>query len=107
MFISRNRVNELLTLQERVETEDLPTYDIIREIMEHYRKGIEFLTLLTEVNIARRVTRRMVASILSEYHCYFQRGGAWVYDAKKLQQGFDKSKRKYLVKAAVAPKETV
>ena len=98
MFISRNRVNELLTLQERVETEDLPTYDIIREIMEHYRKGIEFLTLLTEVNIVRRVTRRMVASILSEYHCYFQRGGAWVYDAKKLQQGFDKSKRKYLVK---------
>ena len=105
MFISRNRVNELLALQEKVEAEDLPTYDIIREIMEHYRKGIEFLTLLTEVNIVRRVTRRMVASILSEYHCYFQRGGAWVYDAKKLQQGFDKSKRKYLVKAVV-PKET-
>ena len=98
MFISRNRINELLALQERAETEEMPTYDIIREIMEHYRKGIEYLTLLTEVNIVRRVTRRMVASILSEYHCYFQRGGAWVYDAKKLTQGFDKSKRKYLVK---------
>ena len=98
MFISRNRVNELLALQERAETEELPTFDIMREIMEHYRKGIEFLTLLTEVNIVRRVTRRMVASILSEYHCFFQRGGAWVYDAKKLTQGFDKSKRKYLVK---------
>lgn len=98
MFISRNRINELIALQERAETEGLATFEIMREIMEHYRKGIEFLTLLTEVNIVRRVTRRLVASILSEYHCFFQRGGAWVYDAKKLTQGFDKSKRKYLVK---------
>jgi hypothetical protein len=98
MFISRNRINELLALQERAEDEQFPTFDIMREIMEHYRKGIEFITLLTEVNIVRRVTRRMVASILSEYHCFFQRGGAWVFDAKKLSQGFDKSKRKYLMK---------
>jgi hypothetical protein len=98
MFISRNRINELMLLQERAETEALALTDITREIMEHYRKGIEFLTLHTEVNIVRRATRRMVASILSEYHYFFQRGGAWVYDAKKLTQGFDKSKRKYLVK---------
>jgi hypothetical protein len=98
MFISRNRVNELLALQERAEAENMATFDIMREIMEHYRKGIEYLTLHTEINIVRRVTRRLTASLLSEYHCYFQRGGAWVYDAKKLTQGFDKSKRKYLVK---------
>ncbi len=98
MFISRNRVNELFLLQERADAETLATTDIVREIMEHYRKGIEFLTLHTEVNIVRRATRRMVASILSEYHYFFQRGGAWVYDAKKQTLGFDKSKRKYLVK---------
>jgi hypothetical protein len=98
MFISRNRVNELFALQERVEAETLATTDIVREIMEHYRKGIEFLTLHTEVNIVRRATRRMVASILSEYHCFFQRGGSWVYDVKKQPLGFDKSKRKYLIK---------
>lgn len=98
MFISRNRVNELLELGNRSTDEELPTFDVVREIMEHYRKGIEFLTLHTEVNIARRTTRRMVASLLSGYHCFFQRGGAWVFDAKKLSQGFDKSKRKYLKK---------
>jgi len=98
MFISRNRVNDLFVLQERVEAENLATTDIVREIMEHYRKGIEFLTLHTEVNIVRRATRRMVASILSEYHYFFQRGGSWVYDVKKQPLGFDKSKRKYLVK---------
>lgn len=98
MFISRNRINELLALQERTLTEEMSTYDIIREIMEHYRKGIEFLTLLTEVNVVRRTRRRMVASILSEYHAFFQRGGAWVYDQKKAVTGFNKSKRKFLLK---------
>lgn len=98
MFISRNRINELLLIQERVETEELPTFEIMREIMEHYRKGIEYITLLTEVNVVRRTTRRMVSSILSEYHCYTQRGGAWIFDAKKFVQGFDKSKRKFIKK---------
>ena len=98
-FISRNRINELMELQERAESENLSTFDIVREIIEHYKKGIEFLTLHTEVNIVRRATRRLVASILSEYHAFTQRGGAWVFDAKKATQGFDKSKRKYLLKS--------
>lgn len=98
MFISRNRVNELIDLGQRAEAEEMPTFDVLREIMEHYRKGIEYITLLTEANIARRTSRRLVASLLSAYHCFFQRGGAWVYDAKKLSQGFDRSKRKYLKK---------
>lgn len=98
MFISRNRVNELLELGHQAEEEEMPTFDILRAIMEHYRKGIDFITLLTETNIVRRTTRRMVASLLSSHHCFFQRGGAWVFDQKKLSQGFDKSKRKYLKK---------
>lgn len=98
MFISRNRVNELLELGQQAEGEEMPTFDILRAIMEHYRKGIDFITLLTETNIVRRTTRRMVASLLSSHHCFFQRGGAWVFDQKKLSQGFDKSKRKYLKK---------
>lgn len=98
MFISRNRINDLLAMQERLESDDLPTFDIVREIMEHYRKGIEYITLLTEVNVVRRTPRRMIASLLSEYQCFTQRGGAWVFDAKKLAAGFDKSKRKYIKK---------
>lgn len=98
MFVSRNRVNELLELQELADNEGLATFDVIRRIMEHYRKGIEYQTLHTEANIVRRTSRLMVASIISEYHCFFMRGGAWVYDQKRESQGFDKSKRKYLLK---------
>jgi hypothetical protein len=98
MFVSRNRTNELLALSQRAEDESISTFDVVREIMEHSRKGLEFLTLLTEVNIVRRTSRHLLASLLSEYHCFFQRGGAWVYDPKKLSQGFNKSKRKYLLR---------
>jgi hypothetical protein len=100
MFVSRNRVLELQELGQRAEAEELPTFEILREIMEHYRKGIEFITAHTEVNIARRASRRTVASLLAGYHCFFQRNKAWVYDARKLSQGFDRAKRKYLRKEA-------
>ncbi|MCL5283755.1 MAG: hypothetical protein M1330_03470 [Armatimonadetes bacterium] len=98
MFISRNRLEELIELHRRAQEEELSMFDIIREIMEHYRRGMEFLTLHTEANVVRRVSRRMIASLLSSYHCFFQRSGVWVYDLKKLSQGFDRSKRKYLKK---------
>ena len=98
MFISRNRLDELIELHHRAQEEELSMFDIIREIMEHYRRGMEFLTLHTEANVVRRVSRRMIASLLSSYHCFFQRSGVWVYDSKKLSQGFDRSKRKYLKK---------
>lgn len=97
MFVSRNRLNDLLDLRNQAEEEQMPTFDILRTIMEHYRKGIEFITVLTEVGIVRRTRRRNIASLLSAYHCFFQRNKAWVYDARKLSQGFDRSKRKYLV----------
>ena len=97
MFVSRNRLNDLLELRKQAEAEQMPTFDILRTIMEHYRKGIEFITVLTEVGIVRRTRRRNIASLLSAYHCFFQRNKAWVYDARKLSQGLDRSKRKYLI----------
>lgn len=97
MFVSRNRINDLLELRQKAEAEELPTYEILRTIMEHYRKGIEFVTAVTEVGIVRRSRRRLLASLLSAYHCFYQRGNAWVYDVRRVSQGFDKSKRKYIV----------
>lgn len=99
MFVSRNRLQELMALGQRAEEEGLPTFDILAAIMEHYRKGIEFVTAHTELNIARRTRRHMVASLLSGYHCFYQRGKAWVYDQKKRSQGLDRSKRKFVVKS--------
>jgi len=100
VFVPTSRLLELLELKNEIEAAETPVFDIITRILEHYRKGIAFVPLFTEVNLVRRVTRRLVASILSSYHCFHTRGktGEWQYDAKKRSQGFNKAKRKYIKK---------
>jgi hypothetical protein len=57
------------------------------------------MTVWAEVNVVRRTTRRIVASNLASYHCFFQRPAGsdhWVFDERKVSQGRKKTKRKYL-----------
>lgn len=98
VFITNQRMEELREIQSR--SEAMSTYEVVREVMTHWPKGADFLTLLWEVNVVRRVKRRLVASLLSSYACFYQRSGSpvWHYDAKKVEQGFDKTKRKFIVK---------
>ncbi|HOK53503.1 MAG TPA: hypothetical protein PLU88_04195 [Armatimonadota bacterium] len=100
VFVPTSRLLELLDLKNEADTTEMPVFDIITRILEHYRKGIGFVPLFTEVNLVRRVTRRLVASILSSYHAFHTRGktGEWQYDPKKRSQGFNKAKRKYIKK---------
>lgn len=100
VFVPTSRLLELLELKNEADSTEMPVFDIITRILEHYRKGIAFVPLFTEVNLVRRVTRRLVASILSSYHAFHTRGktGEWQYDAKKRSQGFNKTKRKYVKK---------
>ena len=92
------RMEELRELASRAE--DISTFEVIREVMVHWPKGADFLTLLWEVNVVRRTSRRMLASLLSSYLCFYQRSGSpvWHYDHKKVEQGFDKSKKKFILK---------
>lgn len=98
VFITTQRMEELRELQAR--SEELSTLQILQEVMSHWPKGADFLTILWEVNVVRRVKRRLVASLLSSYVCFYQRSGSpvWHYDAKKVEQGFDKTKRKFVLK---------
>ncbi|MEN6522057.1 MAG: hypothetical protein ABFD46_13020 [Armatimonadota bacterium] len=100
VFVPTSRLLELLELKNEADSTEMPVFDIITRILEHYRKGIAFVPLFTEVNLVRRVTRRLVASVLSSYHAFHTRGktGEWQYDAKKRSQGFNKTKRKYIKK---------
>lgn len=98
VYVSSQRMEELREIADRAE--DMSTFDILREIMGHWPKGADFLTVLWEVNVVRRTSRRLVASLLSSYLCFYQRSGSpvWHYDAKKVEQGFDKTKRKFVVR---------
>ncbi len=98
VYISSARMEELRQIAE--ESEGKSTLDLLIQVMSHWPKGADYLTLLAEVNVVRRSTRRLIASLLSSYQCFYQRSGSpvWHFDAKKVEQGFDKTKKKFIKK---------
>lgn len=98
VYISNQRMEELREIADRAE--GMSTFDILREVMTHWGKGADFLTILWEINVVRRTSRRLLASLLSSYVCFYQRSGSpvWHYDHKKVEQGFDKTKKKFIKK---------
>jgi hypothetical protein len=99
VYVTPARMSELLALREQAdESGDMATFDIACEVLAHYPKGLDFVQIMTEVNIVRRVTRRKLASILSNYFCFVQKPGQplWRFDAKKRDLGTDRAKRKYI-----------
>jgi hypothetical protein len=98
VYISTQRMEELRQIQ--ADSEGASTLDILIEVMGHWPKGADFLTLLAEVNVVRRTTRRLLASLLSSYQCFYQRSGSpvWHFDNKKVDLGFDKTKKKFIKK---------
>jgi len=98
VYIASQRMEELRQIG--AESEGKSTLDLLIEIMAHWPKGADYLTLLAEVNVVRRSSRRLIASLLSSYQCFYQRSGSpvWHFDAKKVELGFDKTKRKFVRK---------
>jgi hypothetical protein len=98
VYISNQRMEELRNIGATAEAKS--TLDLLVEVMAHWPKGADYLTILAEVNVVRRSSRRLIASLLSSYQCFYQRSGSpvWHFDSKKLEQGFDKTKRKFVKK---------
>lgn len=99
VYITPERMAELLALRESAEVGgDMATFDIACEVLANYAKGLTFVQAMTEVNIVRRVTRRKLASILSNYSCFLQKAGTdqWRFDPRKRDLGTDRAKRKYI-----------
>ena len=98
VYISTQRMEELRRIGETAEGRS--TLDLLIEVMTHWPKGADYLTVLAEINVVRRTSRRLIASLLSSYQCFYQRSGSpvWHYDSKKVDQGFDKTKKKFIKK---------
>ncbi len=98
VYVSPERMQFLQDYRAEVESgPSIATYELVRYILEHSNAAMSFLSILTELNIVRRVRRRQLASILSAWSGFSVRAGAWSFDAKKAAQGFNKSKRKYII----------
>jgi hypothetical protein len=97
LAISPERLEQLQNYRAEIEQgPTIPTYDIVKYILEHSNSAMSYIALLTEVNIVRRVARRQLASILSSWSGFSHRSGLWSFDPKKASQGFNKAKRKYI-----------
>lgn len=98
VFVTTQRMEELRELQ--ATSEEKSTLQVLIDVMGHWPKGADFLSILAQVNVVRRSTRRLIASLLSSYQCFYQRSGSpvWHFDAKKVDLGFDKTKKRFIRK---------
>lgn len=98
VYISAQRMEELRNLGAAAEGKS--TLQLLIEVMAHWPKGADYLAILAEINVVRRTSRRLLASLLSSYPCFYQRSGSpvWHFDGKKVDQGFDKAKKRFVKK---------
>ena len=97
--ISGHRGEELEEMRDAAKF--LSLFELLQNIMREHSNGAELPTLWAEVNMVRRTSKRLMASVLSGYNCfYFKQRGAhqmlWRFDADKLDQGFKRNKRKFV-----------
>ncbi len=97
--LTDDRIKALTKVRREAAKNDSSVLQIMQRIVPDHEKGLPFMALWAEVNVVRRTTRRVVASNLASYHCFFQRpanSDIWVFDERKVTQGRKKTKRKYL-----------
>jgi len=97
--ISDERIKELNKLKRAAAKENWCVLDIMKQTLAGSEKGLPFMVVWAEVNVIRRTTRRVVASNLASYHCFYQKpanSDMWVFDERKVTQGRKKTKRKFV-----------
>jgi len=97
--LSEDRLKELNKVKRAASKGDWSVLQVMQHLAADHKKGAPFLGLWAEVNVVRRTTRRVVASNLASYHCFYQKpanSDAWVFDERKVTQGRKKTKRKYV-----------
>jgi DNA-directed RNA polymerase delta subunit len=97
--ITEERLKELLRLQKEAQKGEWSAFRIMQSVFAGRETGMPFMTVWAEVNVIRRVTRRVVASNLSSYHAFTQRPAGsdlWLFDERKVTQGRKKTKRRFI-----------
>lgn len=98
LALEAERVKHLESLRKPADETPWSVFDIMCRLMADH-KGLHFMKAWAEVNAVRRTPRRVVASNLSSYHCFYSRPAGsdiWVFDERKVEQGRKKAKRKFI-----------
>jgi hypothetical protein len=99
MSIEEDRLRLLAKLHREAAKEKWSVFHMMERLLTDHPTGIPFMKLWAEVNVVRRTRRRVVASNLASYHCFFQRpanSDLWIFDERKVSQGRKKTKRRFV-----------
>ncbi len=98
LALETTRLETLKELASKDEAQQPPLMDMLNNLLYDHPRGANFIRLWHEVNVIRRSSKRLVASVLSSYHCFYPRrqGDEWFWrlDEDKYDQGFKRNKRK-------------
>ncbi len=101
LALAPDRIKRLEALRKEADKTRWSVFEIMCRLMPEHSKGLHFMKLWAEVNAVRRTPRRVVASNLSSYHCFYPRPAGsdnWVFDERRLDQGQKKAKRRFVRK---------
>lgn len=98
-FISPQRLDALEAMRDA--SKFLSLYELLQNIMADWQGDAELSTLWAHANVVRRTSKRLLASVLCAYSCfYFKKRGPeqffWHYAPERVDQGFKRNKRKFV-----------
>jgi hypothetical protein len=94
--IPMERLQQLLPMRSQAEGEELTLTEILTRLLKAHPNGVTFTMLFTEVNVVRRCTRALVASVLSAHRGFQQRPdqpGIWFYDERRAEKSKSKGRK--------------
>ena len=97
--LEEDRLKVLTKLHREAAKSKWSVFQIMQRSLSGHESGVPFMRLWAEVNVVRRTRRRLVASNLASYHCFYQRpanSDIWVFDERKVSQGRKKTKRRFV-----------
>ncbi|HEY0075537.1 MAG TPA: hypothetical protein VGB77_15675 [Abditibacteriaceae bacterium] len=97
-FIAPERLEALEAMREA--SKFLSLYELLQNIMADLQDA-EIATVWAHINVVRRTSKRLLASVLCAYSCfYFKKRGPeqffWHFAADRVDQGFKRNKRKFV-----------
>ena len=93
------RLDELRQFAAHETVRQAPLIVLLQSLMAQHPKGVHFLRLWSELNVLRRTTKRMLASLLCAYPMFTRipnQWGFWTMDYSKIGEGVREEKRQWL-----------
>ncbi|MCS7223680.1 MAG: DUF4777 domain-containing protein [Armatimonadetes bacterium] len=99
LFRPKERCNELVQFARHPSARQTPVVVLLQAVLSQYPSGLHFLTIWSELNIIRRISKLTIASLLCAYPMFSrlpEKSSHWVLDLTKVTAGIRPEIARYL-----------